>query len=107
MAYLHCHNCNFSQDDYWSESGWNPMKSFENDRDALLNGDLDEVVKMDAGWLREHGLTSVTRRDLVVLHLRQIIARIEGMVYRTREELRERNPERKCPRCGERALDED
>lgn len=81
MAYLHCHNCDFSQDDYWSEDGWNPVKSFENDKDTLLHEDLDEVVQMDPQWLREHhGLDSVTRRDLVILHLRQIIARVEGMV---------------------------
>lgn len=107
MAYLHCHNCDFSQDDYWSEDGWNPVKSFENDKNTLLNEDLDEVVEMDAGWLRERGREGVTRRDLVVLHLRQIIARVEGMEYRTPEELREKNPEMKCPRCGEHELDVD
>lgn len=108
MAYLHCHNCDFSQDDYWSEDGWNPVKSFENDKDTLLHEDLDEVVQMDPQWLREHhGLDSVTRRDLVILHLRQIIARVEGMVYRTQEEFRERNPEMRCPRCGEQELDVD
>ncbi len=107
MAYLHCHNCDFNQDDYWSEDGWNPVKSFENDKDTLLNEDLDETVRMDSNWLREHGRESVTRRDLVVLHLRQIIARVEGMVYRTHDELRERNPDMRCPRCGERELDVD
>lgn len=107
MAYLHCHNCDFNQDDYWSEDGWNPVKSFESDKDTLLSKDLDEVVHMDSNWLREHGRESVTRRDLVVLHLRQIIACVEGMVYRTPEELLEKNPERRCPKCGKQELDVD
>lgn len=107
MAYLHCHNCEFSQDDYWSEDGWNPVKSFESDRDTLLNEDLDEAVQMDPQWLRDNRVESVTRRDLVVINLRRIIERVEGMVYRTHDELRERNPDMKCPRCGERELDVD
>lgn len=107
MAYLHCHNCDFCQDDYWSEDGWNPVRSFEGDKDTLLNGNLDEIVQMDSNWLRVHGRESVTRRDLVVFHLRQIISHVEGMVYRTHDELRERNPEMRCPRCGERAMDVD
>lgn len=107
MAYLHCHNCDFCQDDYWSEDGWNPVKSFESDRGTLLNEDLDEVVQMDPQWLRDNKVEKVTRRDLVIFHLRQIIACVEGMVYRTHDELRARNPEMRCPRCGERALDVD
>jgi len=107
MAYLHCHNCDFSQDDYWSKDGWNPVKSFESDKSTLLNENLDEVVQMDSQWLRDNKMESVTRRELIIYHLRQIIGCVEGMVYRTHEELREKNPEMKCPRCGKRELDVD
>jgi len=109
MSYLHCHSCNFNQDDYWSEKGWNPVKSFESDLDTLLNKDLDEIVKMDAVWLEENGYPKegVTRRELVLYHLDQIKSRIRKMVYRTPEELKEKNPERLCPKCGKKDLDED
>ena len=29
MAQLHCHACDFSQDDFWSSDGWNIMTSDE------------------------------------------------------------------------------
>jgi len=29
------------------------------------------------------------------------------MVYRTPEELKEKNPERRCPKCNKQDLDED
>ena len=112
MAYLHCHSCNFSQDDYWSEKGWNPVKAFQDDLDTLINKDLDEIVSMDTYWMKkeENGhkdYKQVTRRDLVLYHLWQINQRIEGMVYRTHEELKEKNPEMLCPKCGKRDLDVD
>lgn len=107
MSYLHCHSCDFSQDDFWSENGWNPIKSFESDKDTLLNKDLDEVVEMDSVWLEENGYKKVTRRDLVLYHLDQIKSRITRMIYRTFEEYKEKNPDRICPKCGKKDLDID
>ena len=112
MSYLHCHSCSFSQDDYWSESGWNPVKAFQSDLDTLINKDLDEEVQVDSWWMKkeENGFKDyqkVTRRDLVLYHLWQIQSRVEYMVYRTPKELKEKNPERLCPKCGKKDLDED
>ena len=112
MSYLHCHNCGFSQDDYWSKNGWNPIKAFQNDLDDLIDKDLDEVVGMDSAWLTKEvngykDYEKITRRELVLYHLWQIENRIKRMVYRTPQELKEKNPERKCPKCGEKKLDED
>jgi hypothetical protein len=28
MAFLHCHNCNWEQDDFWSWKGYNPVRFF-------------------------------------------------------------------------------
>lgn len=28
MAYVHCHNCNWQQDDFWSFRGYNPLRFF-------------------------------------------------------------------------------
>lgn len=100
MAFLHCHNCEFSQDDFWEWDGYNPISSFEDDKESLLNKDLDEVVKMDSYWLKERGLTQITRRELILYHLDQIKHSIKNMKYRTYDEYLENNPERKCPVCG-------
>ena len=29
MAYLHCHNCGWSQDDFWEHNGYNPFNILE------------------------------------------------------------------------------
>jgi len=108
MSFLHCHSCNFLQDDYWDKN-YNPVICFQDDLETLLEKNLDEVVEMDAVWLKENGYdeNGVTRRDLVLYHLRQIESRIKRMVYRTPEELKEKNPERRCPKCNKQDLDED
>ena len=108
MSYLHCHNCCFSQDDFW-DNGYNPFTCFQDDLKTLLTEDLDEMVKMDSCWLKETGYPpeGVSKRELVLHHLRQIKARIEGMVYRTTDELKEKNPDGVCPECGAKDLDID
>jgi hypothetical protein len=30
MAFLHCHNCDWSQDDFWEPNGYNPLAGLEN-----------------------------------------------------------------------------
>lgn len=108
MAYLHCHSCDFSQDDFWHK-GYNPVTCFQDDLDTLLNKDLDRLIKMDSSWLSENGYPpeGVTERELVLFHLRQIEQRIKGMVYRTMDEFKEKNPDGICPQCGARDLDID
>lgn len=27
MAFLHCHNCDWSQDDFWEPNGYNPLEN--------------------------------------------------------------------------------
>lgn len=108
MAYLHCHSCEWSQDDFWHE-GWNPVVAFQRDLDDLLYGDLDAIIQMDPQFLKDRGYTQeqFTRRKHILHHLSQIWQCVNNMKYRTEEEYREKNPERKCPSCGERALDID
>ena len=51
MAYLHCHTpgCGWSQDDFWSESGWNPISAVkENDSEKKL---FEEKIYMDKNFL--------------------------------------------------------
>ncbi len=100
MAYLHCHNCDFSQDDFWHE-GYNPVTCFNDDLENLLTSDLDEKVEMDSEWLSNHHLIDhPNRRELILYHLDQIKARIETMVYRSEDEFRQKNAEMRCPKCG-------
>lgn len=108
MAFLHCHACDFSQDDFWTES-YNPITFLEkNFTKDLLTRDLDEKVGMDKYWLEENEYRNdITRRELIAWELERHALRIREMEYRTFEEYQEKNPERKCPWCGERNLDID
>jgi hypothetical protein len=98
MAYVHCHNCDFSQDDYWCES-YNPIRWLLNWEKDLLSQKLDEVPDWSEGnkpW-----------RELLALELERKAESIRTMIYRTHEEYRERNPKQICPKCNQKELDVD
>lgn len=106
MAYIHCHKCGWSQDDYWTES-YNPITFLEkNYTKELLTADLDEVVEMDQWWIEEQGIhveegnKGPTRRELIAWELERHARTIRHMIYRTADERKEKNPENKCPKCG-------
>ena len=96
MAYLHCHNCGWSQDDFWHE-GWNPVKSVGLWEDKFLEDDFREKVKNE----------EYTWQEFIARHFEQNAKKIRNMEYRTMDEYRKLNPERKCPKCGQQQLDID
>ena len=110
MAFLHCHSCDFSQDDFWTET-YNPITFLEkNFTKELLEADLDEEMKIDKYFLQEAGYDpekKITRRELLAHELERHAETIRGMKYRTNEEFKEKNPNWICPECGERSLDID
>lgn len=111
MAYLHCHNCNWSQDDFWDES-YNPITFIEkNYTKELLEEPLDRITKQDAevhgedGW--HHFIEKLTNRERVARVLENHARTVRRMKYRTMEEFEKMNPEKKCPNCGQQELDID
>ena len=112
MAYLHCHNCGWSQDDFWTEN-YNPITFLEkNYKDDLLNKDLDKIVKMDKNFFRENSWffkespeieqSKFTQRRYLIYQLSKAIKKIEKMEYKTEDEFRaaRERKEFKCPVCG-------
>jgi len=89
MAFLHCHHCNWNQDDFWGESYW-PFPSIEELKDHLLAEDLDAV------WLPKDGpFPSQTHRQYIVKSLLNAAKRVWKMKFRTFEEW-DGQP---CPQC--------
>jgi len=89
MAYLHCHGCGWSQDDFWSLDGYNPLSEYSM---AELRCDLfKDKIKLDQG--------TMTGREFVVMELKQVIARIETMKVMTDEEWQEVKYLWACPEC--------
>jgi hypothetical protein len=99
MAYLHCHNCDFSQDDFWSKDGYNPFGAdFISWYKNLLFKEPDEFGP-------EPGKIKAT--EFVAQELERKATLIRGMVYRTEKEFRDKNPDWICPKCGKQQLDID
>jgi hypothetical protein len=107
MAYLHCHACGWSQDDFWSK-GYNPITSVKDYEQYLFLN--PNTTGMDNWWLKENGYpetNEIKGTELVAHELERAARRVRNMVYRTEQEFREKNPERNCPKCGKHELDID
>jgi hypothetical protein len=105
MSYLHCHNCDFHQDDFWSKDGWNPIKYLEDWKKDLFSPELDEPFTNDAGFIRRNG--NITLREVIARSIERSANLIRNMKYRTEKEFKEKNPDRICPQCGKKELDID
>lgn len=108
MSYLHCHNCNWSQDDFWHET-YNPVTFLEkNYKKDILTGDLDRVLEMDNfRWDKYLWHKKMLNRDFIADEMESMARKLRRMVYRTKQEYLELNPEQKCPNCGKKELDID
>jgi len=118
MSYLHCHTegCNWSQDDFWSIGGWNPIRSVKTcDEENLFK----EKVYMDKSffedvekfcpiphWKDEKGYYT-KGQYLEAFHFFQLYKRCMGMDVKTFEEWKEVRKTWKCPKCGQRNPDID
>lgn len=108
MAFLHCHQCGWSQDDFWDPEEYNPFRQdlIENLKEMLFKDkiyldrfileDMDLPVRIDDGGCYALGKEYVARK----LELKA--ASIRGMVYPTYESAIKAREEGtiRCPSCG-------
>lgn len=110
MSYLHCHNCHWSQDDFWDE-WYNPITFLEHAyKKELLTKDLWEVLTIDSFDNKRNkfiGMKPITREKFITDAFEQMISKIQRMIYRTNDEFKAMNPEGKCPNCWKKELDID
>jgi len=109
MAYLHCHHCHWSQDDFW-DTGYNPITFMEhNYTKELLKGDLDRVIELqtDIPFTKKVFMAKMTEREFIAKEMERKARTVRNMIYRTMEEFKQKNPEQKCPNCGKKELDID
>ena len=114
MAYLHCHDCDWSQDDFWDpDGGWSPEKSMESDwSNAFKN-----KIYMDRYFFEDAGLTDkmqedeggawIHGQDLLAWELRRCARKVENMAVRTYEDWKKVKDTFVCPDCGSKNLDID
>lgn len=108
MAYIHCHNCGWQQDDFYGEH-YNPARSLK-DWDEVLFGEergkLDQPFPCDPEFVRENG--EITYREIIAREYEKYAARIRRMRWVTLEDFRnEKEENQKCPACGSTDLDMD
>ncbi len=101
MAYLHCHSCDWSQDDFWSEGGWTPLHEdiIAWYRKLLFQG----TMNVD----RPGGCVDVDTRELVASYLETKAIGIRNMVWKTEEDWKVARDTAVCPNCGAQDFDID
>ena len=115
MAYLHCHNCDWGQDDFWSFGGYNPINSL---RSEYYEKNLfEEKAYFDHNFFVENNLEGkmiedkegfwIRGQDLIAWNLREKANGIESMVVKTNEEWKKIKDGFVCPKCGNKNLDVD
>ena len=114
MPFLHCHSCNWSQDDFWEKDGYNPFQQyfideiknylFEKD---LITMDINVLKELNLPYILENGECKVEPKDLVLSELKRKIKQIENMQYHTYEDWKESCETAVCPKCGEKNWDID
>lgn len=97
MAFLHCHSCDWSQDDFWDET-YNPMRWLLTWEKELLTKDLDSAWTDDKNAIAETGCK--TWREILAKQLENGASRIQEMLFRTAEDFYA-NKHRPCPKCGD------
>ena len=109
MSYLHCHNCYWEQDDFWSEDGWNPFYKTNIDdlRNILREGLKGEKIKLDMYIAKDmnmdyevvDGVAYIDFKDMLVWELDRMKNNILNMTWYTEAEFRG-DPNPVCPQCG-------
>lgn len=84
MSYLHCHNCGWEQDDFWSEH-YNPIKSLRDWEKDLLDFDKLDTELNDG----------LTYREVIARACENAARNIRRMFY-----LEPRKGVCMCPFCG-------
>jgi hypothetical protein len=101
MAYLHCHGCDWSQDDFWSPDGYNPFR--QDIIDYLKKCLFEDTIISDGG----HGDTNLSGREFVARELERKAAAIRHMHVMTDAEWQKVRATWHCPKCGSTAWDID
>lgn len=109
MAYLHCHNCGWSQDDFWDEKGYNPISTLKDDTKYLFIDKVyfDSSIKDS---LKKYGNIElkedengyyITGKEYVIHEMERCITRIKNMMWVTDTEFKkDYNADiAKCPKC--------
>ena len=110
--YLHCHDCGWEQDDFWSEDGYNPFShiNFLTEtlfKDRITNVQAEKFIFTDMGFDESQIHDSpdgeicwVDAREYVAHCLERKANSIRNMAVKTLDDWREVKGHFCCPKCG-------
>jgi len=104
MAFIHCHNCDWQQDDFYSPDGYNPAKYLSSWNNTLFNPKIDELFSNDSQFIRENG--KLTKREVLAREYEKFANRIRKMKWITWDDYK-KDPDKVCPKCKSNNLDID
>ena len=92
--YLHCHNCDWSQDDFWDKS-YNPIR-------YLLNWEENLLEKFGVDFPGELDTKGMTYDEVIAIELERAAITIRSMMWHTYESWKHDKELgiAKCPGCG-------
>ncbi|MHC4158888.1 MAG: hypothetical protein ACYSSO_07390 [Planctomycetota bacterium] len=105
MAYLHCHSCDWSQDDFYSEDGYSPANFLKSWNEQLCGDKIDEQFPSDPEFLQENG--PITYREVIAREYEKFAKRIRCMKWVTWEQWQREKVTAVCPKCGAQDFDID
>ena len=106
--YLHCHSCDWSQDDFYSEDGYNPARYLASWNDCLCGDEADKIDKQfsdDSEFLHNNG--AISTREVIAREYERFAKRIREMKFFTYEQWIAEKDEAVCPKCGAQDFDID
>lgn len=104
MAYVHCHSCDWEQDDFYSVYGYNPARYLLDWMKDLCSDKIDEQFTDDPGFIAENG--PITTREVIAREFEKFGDRIRQMKWITEEQWK-KDENKVCPGCGSAHLDID
>ncbi len=121
MAFVHCHECGWQQDDFWSKpgDGYNPLRpdlvDFRRDLiEMAVKGEKFEsgislVREQNLPYEKKDGKILVDPLDLLAHAFHSLGRRMEKMEWVTEQDFKEAREagEAQCPECGSEHLDID
>jgi len=101
--YVHCDNCKWSQDDFWTNEEYNPFdfltKSYK--YQLIESGNANKIFNIDEfdSFGNYIGQKPITTREMIATHFEIFAKRIREQRWITYEEYKSENPDGICPVC--------
>ena len=100
MAFIYCKNCNWTQDDFWSENGYHPLEK------RYIDFLTQKLFETEVISINENGKQIKTSgKTFVAQELEKIAKSIKNMHYI--KELDFMKSSKTCPECGSKNIEID